>query len=468
MFHLFNHLFKLLFLMTAMAAQAGFHPKSFPLSTTPGDMAVFVDFQVAKYKIVYDVKAAKATYVATIKFNQQEAGKPIFDVVTNPLKVSLDGLDVKQTLVSTPKDESKVRVVQKSLLPGTYTLTVEGNITNLVTFDAANASVRAAHWTSDLEDRNYLEAYLPSNYEFDQYAMTYDVKITGTEKLHKVYTNGELIENRDVNNFTINFPKYFTSSSAFYHVAPEDAFVEDEFTFSSVSGVEIPVLVYGVKGRINFDSFKKLTLSTLAELENDYGAFKHSKVVIYNNGSGGMEYCGATMTSLWALAHELTHSYFARGLMPANGNAGWIDEALASWRDDGYQTRTTLSGNRGMASHDYYRRDTDQAAYTFGADFMSYLDGKLQGLERGGLKPFLRHAVDTKVFVPYTTEDFITWMNFFYSASFDADFKKYVYANSLTPAILPRQKTQAAKDEREERFHRIHKKMSFVELAKYL
>jgi hypothetical protein len=58
-----------------------------------------------------------------------------------------------------------------------------------------------------------------------------------------------------------------------------------------------------------------------------------------------MEYCGATMTDPGALGHELTHSWFARGVMPANGNTGWIDEAVASWRDDGYP-RASRAPNR--------------------------------------------------------------------------------------------------------------------------
>ena len=76
----------------------------------------------------------------------------------------------------------------------------------------------------------------------------------------------------------------------------------------------------------------------MRELEQTYGPYPHEALLIYCTGniSGGMEYAGATMTSLEALGHEITHSWFARGVMPANGNAGWIDEAIARWRDRGY------------------------------------------------------------------------------------------------------------------------------------
>jgi len=138
-----------------------------------------------------------------------------------------------------------------------------------------------------------------------------------------------------------------------------------------------------------------------------------------------MEYCGATMTEFSALGHELFHSYFARGVMPANGNSGWVDEALASWRDKGYQSLSILTGSSRMSSHPYYTRTTDRAAYSFGERFMRYLDGKLQS--KGGLKPFMRYMVDKKVFSPFFVEEFISEMSNFYDVSLSEDFKRYTF-----------------------------------------
>src|SRR6202007_2624705 len=41
----------------------------------------------------------------------------------------------------------------------------------------------------------------------------------------------------------------------------------------------------------------------------------------------GMEYDGATTTSVGALEHEVFHSWFGRGVKPARAGDGWIDEA---------------------------------------------------------------------------------------------------------------------------------------------
>ena len=111
--------------------------------------------------------------------------------------------------------------------------------------------------------------------------------------------------------------------------------------------------------------------------------------------------------------------------MPANGNAGWVDEALASWRDDGYQSLGTLSGSSNMSGRPYYTRTTDTAAYSFGERFMSYLDGKLKS--KGGLKPYMRTLVEREKFKPFFIEEFISHMSKFYGVDLSADFKQYTF-----------------------------------------
>jgi hypothetical protein len=206
-----------------------------------------------------------------------------------------------------------------------------------------------------------------------------------------------------------------------------------ETTFKSINGRDIPVSVYMSKAtnamKILTD-LKNYAQRTMIELEGDYGPFPHPSLIIYNAdltsmGLGGMEYAGATVTNENALEHELFHSYFARGVTPADGNAGWIDEALASWRDGGYRRLTTLNGSSSMANHAPYTRKTDAAAYGFGAQFMSFLDNKFA--TKGGLKPFMNKLLEKKIFEPMFTQDFINEMELFYSEKVQEVFNKYVY-----------------------------------------
>jgi hypothetical protein len=423
-------------------------PRSFAVT---GGKAVFADFTEAVYNITYDLTAQKASVVAEIKFETREAGFPIFDSVQAPTSVVLDGAAVAAVETKTPSRETTLRFVNKFTSPGVHTLKVEVPLTTLVKFSATGVS--SAFWTSDLDERQFLERYMPANFEFDQVKMTFNVNFIGAKTKQVIYTNGTMTETKS-NVFKISYPSYYTASSIFFHAVPQGTVSELRFSLKSIDGRNIPSVVYFLPSTFggSLERLKNKTTEVFHELESDYGPFPHPSITVLQAGSGGMEYCGATMTDFSALGHELFHSYFARGVMPANGNSGWLDEALASWRDDGYQTLDTLSGSTGMSSHAYYTRTTDTAAYSFGERFMSYLDGKTKA--RGGLKPFMRYMVDKKVFAPLFVEEFIKEMNNFYGISVDEDFKRYTFSkNSFVPTAKSRH---------------VHKKMSVEEMANLL
>jgi hypothetical protein len=420
-------------------------------------MAVFINLQQADYKITYDNDQKKAFFQAKLSFITEKEGFPLFDLVSSPLKSSLNGKAIEISEIKTPDAQTTLKVIEQQLAPGSHELMIEGEITELVTF--SEGQVRSAFWTSDLQDRNFLEQYLPSNLEYDQVKMKLEVLFKGMSKNHVIYTNGEITKLND-NLFNIEFPSYFNASSIFFHAVPVGAMVEQRFSFKSIDGRELPAVAYLSASSSwgdptsTLNTLQERTLKILAELESDYGPFPHSSITIYNAGTGGMEYCGATMTEMRALGHELIHSYFARGVMPAQGNAGWIDEAIASWRDNGYPTRNSLLGSSQMAAHSVYARDTDRKAYTFGANFMAYLDGKFKGL--GGLKSVLREMSDKMMFEKISTPDFIKILNSHYQINTQADFDRYIYSN----------KEQDLKDEKIN--HPFHQKMTRKELLKFL
>lgn len=423
-------------------------PRSFAVS---GGKAVFADFSEAVYNITYDLNAKTASVVAEIKLETREAGFPIFDSVAVPTSVVFDGAAVTAVETKTPNRETTLRYVNKLTSPGVHTLKVEVPLTSLVKF-AANG-VSSAFWTSDLSERQFLERYLPANFEFDQVKMTFNVAFVGAKTQQLIYTNGTMTQTKN-NVFKISYPSYYTSSSVYFHVVPQGTVNELRFSLKSIDGRNIPSVVYFSTSSFggNLEKLKNKTTEVFHELESDYGPFPHPSITVLQAGSGGMEYCGATMTDFSALGHELFHSYFARGVMPANGNSGWLDEALASWRDDGYQTLDTLSGSTGMSSHPYYTRITDTQAYSFGERFMSYLDGKTKA--KGGLKPFMRYMVDKKSFAPLFVEEFIKEMNQFYGISVDADFQRYTFSKTTFG--------QSTKS------NHVHKKMTVEEMENLL
>ncbi len=392
--------------------------------------AVFVDFKTAEYNITYDTINEVTTVKSKITFEAKTEGKPLFDLVPCPDLVILDGKKVKQNLISFPGGVSKLRQVTTAVNPGIHTLEIENIIDANVIFHTDFGVVSSAFWIRDLKDRLFLEQYVPSNFEYDQYQMTFNVNFLGIEKASQdFYTNGKVTKTSDV-SWKIEFPEYFTVSCPFYHMTPKGWMKRLDFSYQSISGREIPMTVYSPWKR-RTRKFKPEALRVIKELEADYGPWGHDSFVGYGTmiGTGGMEHSGATATSFGALDHEMLHSYFAKGVMPANGNSGWIDEAIASWRDKGYQRNpTTGFGGSDLGGQSVYKRNTDKRAYALGAAFMAYLDYKLQ--DSGGLKAFLKGYFQTYKHQVITEQHFKNNLEFFSGLNLDADFGTYIWGTN--------------------------------------
>jgi hypothetical protein len=410
--------------LSAFAGDLAKRPK--PFNYAEGT-AVFADFTGAGYSITYDLEKKEAKVVADIEVVTAEDGNIVFDSLQEPTLVTIDGEETSASLIPTPSKETLVRVVNKIVPAGTHILKIELPLVEALAF--TETGVKSAFWMGDLTDRNYIEKYLPTNFVFDRVPMILRLDFKGVTTKQRIYTNGEVFMSTDGSNATVVFPEDFGIECPYFHTVPEGTYPEKKFVIHSIDGRELPAVVY-INRDENVDHEEKMTrimnntIKIIAELENDYGPFPHASVTVYVNApSGGMEYSGATITAESALGHELFHSYFARSVLPADGNSGWIDEALARWRDNGYQSIPSLAGTSILAAHDYYTRSTDRMAYTFGERFFA-----LQNYKMGGkLKAFMRHMVETRSFDPITTEDLISEMNDYFGTDVSADFQQYIY-----------------------------------------
>jgi hypothetical protein len=395
-------------------------PKSFERDGKKFD---FVDFKLAQYHVKYDVAKQTATAESEIEFEARSEAFPIFDLVPSATEIELDGEKVSSFIVRSPENATSYISINKQVASGRHVLKIKNNISNNLRFQAGG--VLSSFWMSDLNDRQYLEQYLPANLEFDRHKSILTVEFINSNVEQRIFTNGQ-VEMITPNLFRIEFPEYFTSSSYYFHTAYKGRFDEKTIGYQTLDGRQIKITVYRDVGQ-DLNSFLNTSVKVLNELEKDYGPWHHNDVTIYGAGMGGMEYCGATMTSFSALGHELIHSYFARGVMPAHGNSGWIDEAIASWRDNSYpRSRSVGFSASSMAAHSNYRRFTDRDAYTKGAKFMAFLDSQLA--DQGGLKAFLKVYKDKWLFTPMFTENFIQDLEAHSQMEFEKLFKDYVYA----------------------------------------
>lgn len=394
-------------------------PNNFPSGNAH---AVFVDFIKADYSIKYDMNNGKAFAYSKIEFTQSELGTPIFDLIETASEIRINGDITSEKKISSPDKTTKYKTITKVLSKGNHVIEFKNEITENIRFE--KGGVQSAFWMSDLSDRTYLEQYLPTNIEYDQYQMTLNLNFVNGNKEQVVYTNGSVTK-MSKTEYKIEYPKYFTASSMFFHTATKDRFPEVKYDFKSISGKIIPVTIYS-KSSWNLNSAKKGSEKVLKELESKFGAWSHPSLIVYVAGQGGMEHCGATITSMSALGHEITHSYFARGVMPIDGNSGWMDEAIASWRDKGYKETSKPDFNgTSMAAHSQYKRTTDRKAYTQGANFMAYLNHSLTNV--GGLRAFLELMYGKYVHTSIHTETFRSELEKFSGLNFEKDFNQYIY-----------------------------------------
>lgn len=420
-------LFTLSFLIGADAHSA-FVPPNF---IDQGRQVVFADFQSAQYRIELDRSDRVARVETSIEFEQSDIGGTVFDLVAEPDEVFIDDLRVRQRSVTSPDGKAQFRIIDEDIAPGKHRLTIRNSIPEGVRFPFLGG-VNTFFSIRDLADRMFLEQYIPTTLEYDQYKATMNVNIgVRNPNRHVILANGKVttaVSKSGKGQYIIEYPEYFTASSFFFHVFPKRTYAMKKFVYKTGSGREIPITLYGSKWRLMFQAkkFKKTTLDVLAELERDYGEFPHPQIFIYAKGSsGGMEHSGATETSLPALDHELFHSYYAKGVMPANGSAGFLDEAMASWRDYGYFKADRVSFDlSNVGNHGPYTRKTDRRAYSLGRKFFAYIDTRVAHL--GGYKKFMRDFFQANVHKVITVEYFRDELMRWSGIDFTEDFDRYV------------------------------------------
>jgi hypothetical protein len=412
----------LFFMIFAAHSKANLHlaPPDFNI---PEGRAVFVDFTDSHHQIVFDGKKRRATATSTITFFNTKPGMPIFDLVETPSLVEIDGVAVEQKLISLPGGESEVRIALKRLEPGVHTLKVVNRIKRNVRFSLFR-NVKAGFWIRDLKSRMFWEQYLPVNLEYDQHPRTMDIEFKG-RKIHNqaLYANGK-VERTSVNTWRIEYPAWYTVSAPYFHTFRAGSKPTSTFNLTSIDGRQIPITIY-TQFPWRVSTFVRDTVKVFHELEADYGPWPNEFFIAYGSGFGGMEHAGATQTSLGALDHEMLHCYFAKGVLPANGNTGWIDEAIARWRDDGYPTRYAPGVPANLAGRSIYARNTNSQAYAHGSHFLSYLDSMMQNV--GGMKAFLRGYFQAYKYTLVTTDHFINNLEFFTGMSLRQMFQDNVF-----------------------------------------
>ena len=435
------------------------------LVTADNRQAVFVDFVAAHYTIVFDPTTPDARAESKITFDVEERGFPVISLKQPFVSGTLNGkpIALDKLISSSLDDATTLCILSHEVSRGRYELNIDSRISRpVVTRGHPVVRLPRLGWVdckfsmSDMKPKRgnpetgFLDAYLPSNLEYDHVKMHFSVRIVNSTSNHHVFSNGE-VSCGESQHWEIDFPEFFTCSCPWFHIGPSDIFRSLPGVHESTDKRQIPIFVYSYykwlhKG-VNLDEFMRVTKCHLSELERDFGPFPHGSLVIFARRprSGGMEYAGATATSMEVLRHELDHSYFARSITPVNGDAGWMDEAIARWGDRHYNTRTAQPDARAnLGRRSMYMSTTNRQAYDVGSEFLAYLDFVLS--TRGGVKAFLRHYAKEKKFCSISANEFQTMLAEFagdirddVGNSIDELFEHYVYSEEPTLGVMSRE-----------------------------
>ncbi|MDA8792186.1 hypothetical protein N9N67_03000 [Bacteriovoracaceae bacterium] len=347
-----------------------------------GKKFIFVDFIQAKHQFIIKQISKKIIVKSKIIFQSDIKGYPLFDFSIRPKKITLNGKTAKIKKIRILGNYTRNASIpftffwgiKKRISSGTHTLEMEHELKKGVSFRPF--SLRFWYW--DLVGKHFLNKYLPTNMEFDQYPITMEFKSSENllDTLDFESNAYKLIKSEG--NRILEYPKHLSASSVYLHIHQKNKFPIKEFTFVNIENKSIPIRVYADKISLLKDIQTKIT-NELQELESVFGVWPHPNLLLYlhpSNENHNYEYAGAFESSLKSMPHEIFHGYFSRSMTPADGNSGWIDEAIAEWRDSGYPKLKSLSKNKAsnLACNNKYRQRTVKESYSKGRDFISHLD----------------------------------------------------------------------------------------------
>jgi hypothetical protein len=389
------------------------------------------DLRRMELTLTFDVARKEAIGEGFLEYRATGDGFPFF--LSDPALTATYLDEAPETPVAIrdvrdPSNENTLRVVDKALKKGE-----RHRLHFRYRMPASEVSFRpqgVGFVTSmgDLSRGNFLEAYAPTGFEDDAYALTLNLRVENPGVDHQFFANGE-ITNVARNAWHVEFPDYFSVSSFYWHVTDQNLPTRS-FVYQAING-PVPITVYSAS-QAKVDEAVSQLPGLFDELESTYGPYTHNKFVAYISGSGGMEHAGATITGISSLDHELLHSWFARGVVPADGRSGWIDEAIASWRDYGYRRASLLLARKptNLGRFSAFHRFTPKNCYVDGRAFLAELDAYVA--DQGGLKPLLKEFYRRYHRRAVRTNDFKKTLEELSGRNMDAFFDRYVFAGDTS------------------------------------
>jgi hypothetical protein len=399
-----------------------------------GERHAPMNFLTQDLTMTFDASAQKFLGHSKITFKLIETGRPYFELQGTLKNIKVDGIEALSQKITDPDGQNQS---YHSLFE-----TVSGETVHTAEFDYELPAGRVTftgggvRFLTDMTDLNgkFFEYWGPCGFEEDQFSMNLKLIVKNSTSPHTLRTNGTITAS-EIKSWDVKFPSFYSKSSFYVHLTNQNL-PSKKLIYKGLAK-DIPIEVYGLTQALVDGAVADLP-QLFQELEGDYGPYPHDKFLAYmNDRSGGMEYVAASITVRGSLDHELLHSWFARSMIPADGRSGWIDEAMASWRDYGY-TRATSTLDRiptNLANYSPYRKSTPSNCYKDGRGLFAELD--LEFKEIGGLKKVMRALHEEFKHKIITNESFWRFLEDHTQMNLDAFEDRYVmgYEEEVTEAL---------------------------------
>jgi hypothetical protein len=392
-----------------------------PPLTVDGATAVPIDIGRIDATLVFDGASSTGHGDATLSFVMgPAAGRPILDLRQTVTGVWLDGDPVD------PSDfalhdvgggaHAEVRVLARRLkarsshsLRVTWDLgppqaSTAGSYLPALAFEEGPRVAFNVGMT-DLGGGRYLEAWVPANLVFDQFELRLDMWVTGTAVDHSVITNGSVTPVAE-NHWTIDWPATITALSPLLEVRATDRVEKvTEAVTLPLSGKTVPIEAWKLASSTSVDLVAQVARIKRFLVENEpyAGPYPFARFVAFLS-HGAMEYEGGTTSVPSSLRHEAFHSWWARGVKPALGRDGWLDEAWTTYHDVGASTSLPFDYTAPaveLSTRNPWSRATPGASYGLGKRFF---EGVAAAVGVSTLPALMREFFSTHLDRPVTTE----------------------------------------------------------------
>jgi len=287
---------------------------------------------------------------------------------------------------------------------------------------------------NDLEGRGNEEIFPTINtpHELARHRLTF--RVHGSRAFRCIGSGHVVKTGAAPQEWILDTEREIASYTLMFVLVPEQDTVLEE---RNIAGVDVRILAF-VGGASVSEAFDRL-VPWLNELADNLGPFPMPRGIslFLVSSGGGMEYFGGTITSLWAMEHEVFHMYYGCSTVMATYRDSWMDEAINMWysysRDPSFlpinsDYRSNIVSGRSPVAVGFDRR-----AYNEGARMMEAVARELGG--RAAMIAFLRYVDQLKQFTPFTTWDFLNFLEDYSGLDMRNQFNNWLFLGTETPVV---------------------------------